>query len=307
MASAGSTRSRVQRSRRFDAMARGAGRARSRRARQPPIATLARSSWRFSLASSTSAGAEADPGEDEELSALRQVLASAERVERLCAESYASLYERTTRCSPALGGGVAAGRRSSRRSTRSSGRISTRATASSRSSRISPRFLRKYADGIEASPARLQQVEERLALLERLKRKHGPTLADVDRAARGASTRARRLAARRRADCRPRARHRARRARRTSSGRARLLAGERRRAAKRFARHSRRCSPSWRWSRPGSRCGSTRTRCPRRRGRPRASIARSSSCRRIPARISGRWRGSCRAASCRASCSRSRR
>jgi DNA repair protein RecN (Recombination protein N) len=40
-------------------------------------------------------------------------------------------------------------------------------------------FLRKYADGIEASPARLQQVEERLALLERLKRKYGPTLAEV--------------------------------------------------------------------------------------------------------------------------------
>src|SRR5262245_48519367 len=34
------------------------------------------------------------PGEDEELAALRQVLASAERVERLCTESYASLYER---------------------------------------------------------------------------------------------------------------------------------------------------------------------------------------------------------------------
>ena len=38
-------------------------------------------------------------------------------------------------------------------------------------------FLRRYADGIEASPARLQQLEERLALLERLKRKYGPTLA----------------------------------------------------------------------------------------------------------------------------------
>jgi DNA repair protein RecN (Recombination protein N) len=40
-------------------------------------------------------------------------------------------------------------------------------------------FLRRYADGIEASPARLQQVEERLALLDRLKRKYGPTLKDV--------------------------------------------------------------------------------------------------------------------------------
>jgi DNA repair protein RecN (Recombination protein N) len=40
-------------------------------------------------------------------------------------------------------------------------------------------FLRKYADNIEASPARLQQVEKRLALLERLKRKYGPSLAEV--------------------------------------------------------------------------------------------------------------------------------
>ena len=40
-------------------------------------------------------------------------------------------------------------------------------------------FLRRYADTIEASPERLQQIETRLALLERLKRKYGPTLADA--------------------------------------------------------------------------------------------------------------------------------
>src|SRR4029079_5468945 len=40
-------------------------------------------------------------------------------------------------------------------------------------------FLRRYADAIERSPARLQQIEERLALLERLKRKYGPTLAEA--------------------------------------------------------------------------------------------------------------------------------
>jgi DNA repair protein RecN (Recombination protein N) len=39
--------------------------------------------------------------------------------------------------------------------------------------------LRDFAEGIDASPGRLQEVEDRLALLERLKRKHGPTLADV--------------------------------------------------------------------------------------------------------------------------------
>src|SRR5262249_22665066 len=40
-------------------------------------------------------------------------------------------------------------------------------------------FLRRYADGVEASPARLHQVEDRLALLERTKRKYGPTLVDA--------------------------------------------------------------------------------------------------------------------------------
>ncbi|MBW8866677.1 MAG: AAA family ATPase, partial [Acidobacteria bacterium] len=45
-----------------------------------------------------------DPREDAELAALRQVLASAERVERLCSESYASLYERDDAILAALGG-----------------------------------------------------------------------------------------------------------------------------------------------------------------------------------------------------------
>jgi DNA repair protein RecN (Recombination protein N) len=39
--------------------------------------------------------------------------------------------------------------------------------------------LRDYAGGIHASPERLAEVEDRLALLDRLKRKYGPSLADV--------------------------------------------------------------------------------------------------------------------------------
>ncbi len=39
--------------------------------------------------------------------------------------------------------------------------------------------LRRYLMGIEGSPARLEQVEERLALLDRLKRKHGGSIEDV--------------------------------------------------------------------------------------------------------------------------------
>src|SRR6185503_4867189 len=40
-------------------------------------------------------------------------------------------------------------------------------------------FVRDYGARIESSPERLQQVGDRLAGLERLKRKYGPTLQDV--------------------------------------------------------------------------------------------------------------------------------
>jgi DNA repair protein RecN (Recombination protein N) len=39
--------------------------------------------------------------------------------------------------------------------------------------------VRDYAGGIHASPEHLAEVEDRLAVLDRLKRKYGPTLADV--------------------------------------------------------------------------------------------------------------------------------
>jgi DNA repair protein RecN (Recombination protein N) len=118
------------------------------------------------------------PGEDEELSALRQVLASAERVERLCAESYASLYESDEAILAGLGN---VWRRVAELATldpQFRPYLEARDGIKSQLEDLAL-FLRRYADGIEASPARLHQVEERLALLERLKRKHGPTLADV--------------------------------------------------------------------------------------------------------------------------------
>src|SRR5258706_3264421 len=117
-------------------------------------------------------------GEDEELAATRQVLASAERIQRLCEESYATLYESDDAVLAGLGGVWK--------------RIGELATidpqfapyAEARDAIKSQLedlafFLRSYADGVDASPGRLQQVEDRLALLERLKRKYGPSLQEV--------------------------------------------------------------------------------------------------------------------------------
>ncbi|HZR26996.1 MAG TPA: DNA repair protein RecN, partial [Vicinamibacterales bacterium] len=118
------------------------------------------------------------PGEDEELASLRQVLASAERVERLCTESYASLYESDDAILAGLGN---VWRRVAELASLDPQFLPYLEARDSIKSQLEDlaQFLRHYADTIEASPARLQQIEERLALLERLKRKHGPALVDV--------------------------------------------------------------------------------------------------------------------------------
>jgi DNA repair protein RecN (Recombination protein N) len=118
------------------------------------------------------------PGEDEELTATKQVLASAERIQRLCAESYATLYDRDDAVLAELGG---VWKRIGELATidpQFAPYVESRDGIKSQLEDLAF-FLRSYADSIDASPARLQQVEDRLALLERLKRKYGPTLHDV--------------------------------------------------------------------------------------------------------------------------------
>ena len=118
------------------------------------------------------------PNEDDELAALRQVLASAERVERLCTESYASLYESDQAILAGLGHVWRRVGELASLDPQFQPYLEARDGIKGQLEDLA-QFLRRYADGIEASPARLQEVEERLALLERLKRKHGPSLADV--------------------------------------------------------------------------------------------------------------------------------
>jgi DNA repair protein RecN (Recombination protein N) len=115
--------------------------------------------------------------EDVELAATRQVLANAERVERLCEESYASLYESDGAVLSSLGHVWRRIADLAALDPRFQPYLDARDGIKSQLEDLAL-FLRKYADGIDASPTKLQQAEERLALLERLKRKHGPTLAE---------------------------------------------------------------------------------------------------------------------------------
>src|SRR5262249_40272563 len=119
-----------------------------------------------------------DASEDADLAAVRQVLSSAERVERLCTESYASLYERDDAILATLGNVWRRIAELASLDPQFRPYLEARDGIKSQLEDLAG-FLRKYADGIDASPQRLQQVEERLALLERLKRKYGPSLAEV--------------------------------------------------------------------------------------------------------------------------------
>jgi DNA repair protein RecN (Recombination protein N) len=118
------------------------------------------------------------PAEDVELASQRKILVSAERVERLCSEAYASLYESEGAILEGLSGVWKRVGELASLDPQFQPYLDARAGIKSQLEDLAT-FLRRYADGIEASPARLQEVEERLALLERLKRKHGPTLAEV--------------------------------------------------------------------------------------------------------------------------------
>jgi DNA repair protein RecN (Recombination protein N) len=120
----------------------------------------------------------AEPDEDMKLAAARQVLASAERVERLCLESYASLYESDESVLGTLGAVWKRVAELAALDPKFQPYLDARDSIKAQLEDLA-QFLRQYAGAIDASPARLQQVEERLALLERLKRKYGPTLADV--------------------------------------------------------------------------------------------------------------------------------
>ena len=118
------------------------------------------------------------PDEDQELMTTRQVLANADRLQRLCADAYTALYEGDDAALATLGTVWKKTGELASLDPKFTPYVEAREAVKSQLEDLAF-FLRSYAQDIDASPARLQEIEDRLALLERLKKKHGPALADV--------------------------------------------------------------------------------------------------------------------------------
>ncbi len=117
-------------------------------------------------------------GEDESLETEKRVLANAEKIYNAAMNAFDLLYEGN--------GSTASSLRAAQKQVEELVRYEPKfqeALAALETARISVEdvgaSVRDYAGGIHASPEHLAQVEDRLALLDRLKRKYGPTLDEV--------------------------------------------------------------------------------------------------------------------------------
>jgi DNA repair protein RecN (Recombination protein N) len=109
------------------------------------------------------------PGEDEELASVRTILVSAERIQRLCDESYAALYDSDNAVLAELGGVWKRVGELATLEPEFAPYLDARDAIKSQLEDLAS-FLRRYGAGVDASPERLQEVEDRLALLERMKK-----------------------------------------------------------------------------------------------------------------------------------------
>jgi DNA repair protein RecN (Recombination protein N) len=117
-------------------------------------------------------------GEDEQLETEKRVLSNAEKIYNAAMQAFDLLYEGD--------GSTTASMRAAQKQIEELARYEPRfqeALAALETARISVEdvgaTVRDYAGGIHASPEHLAEVEDRLALLDRLKRKYGPALEDV--------------------------------------------------------------------------------------------------------------------------------
>ncbi len=119
-----------------------------------------------------------ETGEDEKLETEKRVLANAEKLYAAAMGAFEQLYEGGASAEAALRAALRNVEELARYDAHFADAAQQLASARAVVGDVSA-TLRDYAEGIDASPERLAEIEDRLALLERLKRKYGKTVAEV--------------------------------------------------------------------------------------------------------------------------------
>lgn len=118
------------------------------------------------------------PDEDQQLEAEKRVLANSERVYAAAIAAFDSLYEGESSAAALLRSSMRQVEELARFDEKFREQLSALETARITAEDVGV-TLRDYADGIDASPERLAEVEDRLAALDRLRRKYGKTVEEV--------------------------------------------------------------------------------------------------------------------------------
>ena len=118
------------------------------------------------------------PGEDQKLETEKRVLANSEKLFGAATAAYQVLYEDDASALTQLSSAQKQLEELARFDEKFLEALASLESAKAAIEDVSA-TARDYADGIDASPERLAEVEDRLALLDRLKRKYGKTVDEV--------------------------------------------------------------------------------------------------------------------------------
>ncbi len=122
--------------------------------------------------------AQLSAGEDEALETEKRVLANAEKLYAAAMGAFDQLYEGGASAEVALRAALRNLEELARYDSRFAEAVQQLASVRATVGDIGA-TVRDYAEGINASPERLAEIEDRLALLDRLKRKYGHTIGEV--------------------------------------------------------------------------------------------------------------------------------
>ncbi len=133
--------------------------------------------WRFQAGEIEELGI-ADAEEDARLEAEKRVLANADRLYGAAMAAHELLYEAESSAESTIGAALKQVEELARFEPRFAEAVAQLAGARA-AVEDADGEVRRFADGVQGSPERLDELQDRLAAMDRLKRKYGPTLGEV--------------------------------------------------------------------------------------------------------------------------------